>query len=106
MPKFLSFVLLLLLSSFWFSCKKVDIKFGEQFLDNGYTQIMKIDTFNADLSTIRVDSFPTSSSGATLLGTYTDPYFGKITSQSYSEMIPPFYEGPYTNTFSIPYVLS
>lgn len=99
MPKFISFVLLLLLSSFWFSCKKVDIKFGEQFLDNGYTQIMKIDTFNADLSTIRVDSFPTSSSGATLLGTYTDPYFGKITSQCYSEMIPPFYEGPYTNTF-------
>ncbi|MFN7585510.1 MAG: DUF4270 family protein [Bacteroidota bacterium] len=99
MSKFQSFVFLLLLSSFWFSCKKVDIKFGEQFLDNGYTQIMKIDTFNADLSTIRVDSFPTSSSGGTLLGTYTDPYFGKITSQCYSEMIPPFYEGPYTNTF-------
>jgi len=99
MSKFLSFVLLFLLSSFWFSCKKVDIKFGEQFLDNGYTQIMKIDTFNADLATIRLDSFPTSASGASLIGSYYDPYFGRITSQCFAEMIPPFYDGPYTNTF-------
>lgn len=99
MSKFLSFALLLLLSSFWLSCKKVDIKFGEQFLDNGYTQIMKIDTFNADLATIRLDSFATSASGASLIGTYNDPYFGKITSQCFTEMIPPFYDGPYTNTF-------
>jgi hypothetical protein len=99
MSKFLSFALLLLLSSFWLSCKKVDIKFGEQFLDNGYTQIMKIDTFNADLATIRLDSFATSASGASLIGTYNDPYFGRITSQCFTEMIPPFYDGPYTNTF-------
>lgn len=99
MSKFLSFSLLLLLSSFWFSCKKVDIKFGEQFLDNGYTQILKIDTFNADLSTFRVDSFPTSSTGVSLIGSYQDPYFGRITSQCFAEMIPPPFEGPYNNTF-------
>jgi hypothetical protein len=99
MSKFLSFALLLLLSSFWLSCKKVDIKFGEQFLDNGYTQIMKIDTFNADLATIRLDSFATSASGASLIGSYNDPYFGRITSQCFTEMIPPFYDGPYNNTF-------
>lgn len=99
MSKSLSFFLLLLLSSFWFSCKKVDVKFGEQFLDNEYTQIIKIDTFNADLSTFRVDSFPSSATGVSLIGSYRDSYFGKITSQCFAEMIPPPFEGPYNNTF-------
>ncbi|MFN5362989.1 MAG: DUF4270 family protein [Bacteroidota bacterium] len=98
MSKFISFVLLLLISSIWLSCKKVDIRFGEQFLDNGYTQIVKVDTFNADLATIRVDSFPSSATGVSLIGSYDDPYFGRITSQCYSEMIPPFFQGPYTNS--------
>jgi aspartate-semialdehyde dehydrogenase len=39
MPKkLLSLFLWLLLSAFMFSCKKVDIRFGEQFLDNDYTK--------------------------------------------------------------------
>ena len=84
MPKFLSLFLWLLLSVFLFSCKKVDIKFGDQLLDNGYTQIIKVDSFSADLSTIHLDSFVTSNSGVSLIGGYTGQYFGKITTDIYT----------------------
>ena len=98
MPKFLSLFLCLLLSASWFSCKKVDIKFGDQFLDNDYTQIIKVDTFNADLTTIQVDSFVSSSTGVSLLGGYQDPYFGKITTQCFSEMQPPLSSDVFAGT--------
>jgi Domain of unknown function (DUF4270) len=98
MPKFLTLSLCLLLSVSWFSCKKVDIKFGDQFLDNDYTQIIKVDSFNADLTTIQVDSFVSSSSGVSLLGGYQDPYFGKISAQCFSEMVPPFFNDAFAGT--------
>jgi len=98
MPKLFSKFLWLLISVSLFSCKKVDIRFGDQFLDNGYTQIIKVDSFAAELSTIHVDSFPTSSSGVSLLGGYQDPYFGKITAQCYSEMVPPTYVDSFLGT--------
>jgi hypothetical protein len=99
MPKkLLSLFLWLLLSAFMFSCKKVDIRFGEQFLDNDYTQIIKVDSFNSDLTTIHIDSFVSSFSGASLIGGYTDPYFGKITTQTFSEMVPPIFIDDFTGT--------
>ncbi len=90
MPKKLPLFFLLLLS-FAFACKKVDIKFGDQFLDNDYTQVIKVDSFTADLNTIYVDSFVTSGLGVSLIGGYTDPYFGTASLKTYCELIPPAY---------------
>lgn len=71
------------------ACKKTDVNFGSQFLDNGNTQIVKIDTIQPALSTVYVDSFTTSSTGSALIGNYTDPYFGAVSSKSYFEFSPP-----------------
>jgi hypothetical protein len=85
----------LLFSFVLFSCKKVDIQFGDQYLDNGYTQVIKVDSFAVDLSTVYVDSFITSGKGAAVIGGYTDPVFGRINAASYFEVIPPTYADPY-----------
>ena len=89
------FILLLQISS----CKKADIKFGEQFIDNDGTQIFKVDSFSANLSTVYQDSFITSASGEIMLGAYTDAYFGRITTNSYFEVVPPVWADLYQNTF-------
>lgn len=71
------------------ACQKPDIKFGDQYVDNGLTQITRIDTFGVDLSTVYTDSFPTSAKGVTLVGGYSDPYFGRIDTKTYFEIAPP-----------------
>lgn len=83
--------LIALISFGWFACKKVDIQFGDQFLDNGYTQVIKVDSFSVDLSTVYVDSFVTSGKNVAMIGAYTDPVFGQINSNSYLEVVPPIF---------------
>ncbi len=85
----------LLISIYITACEKVDIQYGTQYLDNQYTQIVKVDTFTTDISTVFVDSFQTSASGITLLGGYTDSAFGRIDTKSYFELTPP----PYTKSY-------
>jgi len=68
------------------SCTKVDIKFGDQYLDNGNTQIVMSDTFQVSLSNIHVDSFGTSASGISFIGGYDDPLLGKIRVSNYFEL--------------------
>lgn len=68
------------------SCTKVDIRFGDQYLDNGNTQIVMNDTFQVALANIHIDSFGTSGSGVSLIGGYDDPLFGKITASNYFEL--------------------
>ena len=93
------FVLPTLLGMLYFtSCKKADIKFGEEFLDNDITQIFKTDSFSVNLSTVYMDSFVTSAKGTILIGAYTDPAFGRVSTQSYFELAPPAYEDAYANT--------
>ena len=91
MPKKIQIFFLLLFSILWFACKKVDIQFGSQFLDNDFTQIVKVDTFTASVSTIYVDSFVTSSKGVSLIGGYSDPVFGMVNANTYFEVVPPAY---------------
>lgn len=64
-------------------CKKADIEFGEQFIDAGYTNVVVVDTLTPALSTIFRDSIATSQSSSVLIGSYKDPYFGKITANSF-----------------------
>ena len=80
------------------SCKKADIKFGQDFLDNDITQIFKVDSFGVDLSTVFLDSFITSGKGTVLLGGYKDPLFGTVTTSSYFDLVPPTYADVYAGT--------
>ncbi len=80
------------------SCKKADIKFGQDFLDNDITQIFKVDSFGVDVSTVFLDSFITSGKGTVLLGGYKDPLFGTVTTSSYFDLVPPAYADVYAGT--------
>ena len=98
MYKNLSLILGLCVAVFYISCNKPDIQFNNQYLDNGYTQIIKVDTFTSDVSTVYIDSFITSGKGVVLAGNYNDPIFGKIASQSFLEVGPPTYQDQYQFT--------
>ena len=69
-----------------FGCTKPQIAF--QNLGNGANtpNVVTIDTFAVQVSTVFLDSFTTSGPKAQLLGRYIDPYFGTITSQSYTDI--------------------
>jgi hypothetical protein len=73
------------------SCQKTDISFGSQFVDNNYTQLIKIDTITTQLSTRFYDSIQTSGTGLGVAGIYTDPVFGTVKASSYFKLIPPTY---------------
>lgn len=89
----------LFLTLFFFTaCKKVDIEYGNQVLENQYTQAVSVDTFTTSLATLFVDSFPTSGTGVTLLGGFTDTAFGRLDTKCYFDLNPPAYEKVYDST--------
>jgi hypothetical protein len=47
------------------------------------TQVVMIDTFSLNMSTVKIDSVQTSGTGALLAGAYNDPNFGCISSIAY-----------------------
>lgn len=80
------FLLPVLLMLGMLSCSKPSINFGTNFGSDNSTNVISVDTFGVKLSTVFLDSFPTSGTGNMLLGQYKDPYFGTITSRSFSEI--------------------
>lgn len=97
MKKITSIIPLLLLLIIT-SCKKVDIAFGTEFIDVDNTQIIKIDSFGVDMSTVLIDSFATSALGVGLVGSYADPLFGTIQAKNYFDVLPNAYTDEYQNT--------
>jgi hypothetical protein len=73
-----------------FGCTKPQITFQSVYNGDNATNIIAVDTFAVKLSTVFLDSFTTSGSKVQLLGRYIDPYFGTITSQSYTDIATPF----------------
>ena len=67
-------------------CQKPTIAFGTTFLNTANTNIIVIDTFNVALSSVLVDSVPTTGTGTLMIGNYQDPYFGYINSKSYLQV--------------------
>lgn len=61
------------------------VSIGKDFLKT-QTSITMIDTFSVNLSTLVIDSIPTSESAALLVGQYTDSYFGKVKSTGYFQV--------------------
>ncbi len=80
---------LIALPVFFTSCYKAKIQFGQDLVDDSYSNIVLVDTLTAQLSTVYTDSVPTSGSGALLAGSYADPAFGRVTAKSFFEIIPP-----------------
>jgi hypothetical protein len=72
------------------ACTKPQISFQSVYNGDNATNVISIDTFTVKISTVFLDSFTTSGTSAQLLGRYIDPYFGTITSRSYSDIGTPF----------------
>lgn len=70
-------------------CQKPSINFGSTFANNSATNVVVVDTFSVDLSTVLVDSFATAGSGSLLIGRYKDPFFGTIASRTYLQVSAP-----------------
>lgn len=64
---------------------------GEEFT-NSKVRVIKIDTFNVELSTFKFDSLSTSSTNRLLVGQYEDDYFGRIKSSSFFEFNASFFD--------------
>lgn len=89
------FFSVLLTVFFFISCTKPDINFGESYLDNGFTNIVYADSATPAISTIFIDSFVTSATSKAVAGTYSDPYFGTVSAQSYFPLSPPVFSDIY-----------
>jgi Domain of unknown function (DUF4270) len=76
-------VLLMLVVS---ACTKPVISFQSVYNGDNATNVITIDTFAVQVSTVFLDSFVTSGTSTQLLGRYIDPFFGTITSQTYSDI--------------------
>ncbi|MDQ2721322.1 MAG: DUF4270 domain-containing protein [Bacteroidota bacterium] len=97
---FLSTLLLLLAIIAMSSCNKEYISLGSNFVDNNTTNLILVDSSTVELSSVYVDSFATSGTGYLFTGNYNDPQFGKITTESYSQLgVPTGIKIPIGSTF-------
>lgn len=70
------------------ACYKKEIEFGTN-PENNYTKVVFTDTVAVSLSTVKADSFQTSSATSLLLGKYKDPYLGIITAKPFFQLSTP-----------------
>lgn len=80
------YVLPVLLCLLAFACTKPQIQFPNVNNGDNNTNVVEVDTFAVKISTVFLDSFSTSGTQVQLLGRYIDPYFGAITSRSFSDI--------------------
>ncbi|HCL84848.1 MAG TPA: hypothetical protein DIC22_12785 [Chitinophagaceae bacterium] len=81
-------------------CTKPQIQFSNAYNGDNATNVVSVDTFSVKLSTVFLDSFTTSGTKSQLLGRYNDPFFGTVTSRSYSDIGAP-YPLPSLTNFSV-----
>jgi len=81
-----------------FACTKPQIAFESVYNGDNSTNVITVDTFSVQVSTVFLDSFTTSGTSAQLLGRYVDPFFGTITSRSYTDIGTPNPSPVITNT--------
>ena len=63
---------------------------GNQFTDSNL-RVVSVDTMTVESSTMKFDSIVTSQATRMLIGKYTDPVFGSVSSSSYAEFLPSTY---------------
>jgi hypothetical protein len=71
------------------SCTKPTINFGNNFSSDNPINVKTVDNFTVKMSTVFLDSFPTSGTNVMLVGQYKDPFFGMVTAKSYAEITYP-----------------
>jgi hypothetical protein len=76
------------LSPFLFSCYRNDIEFGN-LPEGNYTNIVLVDSVEAKLSTVVLDSFSTNNATSFLFGKYKDPFLGIISAKPFFQMTIP-----------------
>ena len=76
---------LCLLITLFTSCYKEEIKFGD-IGGESYTRIITIDTITPILSTVVLDSFPTSENGILLIGRWEDAIMGTTRASTYFQL--------------------
>lgn len=82
-----SLLIALLLLTFATSCKKKDSALGKDILDDDtYLYGTTTDTFNILSYTIEEDSIITDNAANVVLGSYTDPTFGKFNASFYTQI--------------------
>jgi len=79
------------------ACSKPQIRFDGVYNPDNATNVIAIDTFSVQVSSVFLDSFPTNGTRAQLLGKYIDPFFGIITTQSYTDIGAPVFPPAITN---------
>ena len=90
--KELLFLLLSLLTLFSLSScqKQPNLLFGGTYTDNNSnTNVVVVDSSTVLMTTTFVDSTSTSGTGFLMVGNYTDPYLGKVTSRAFWQVSPP-----------------
>jgi hypothetical protein len=83
--KFIAFIASL---AFFSSCNSgvfEEHEIGENLIDKS-TEVLLIDTFTIQTSTVKLDSVNTSGFKNVLVGKYQDPYFGKVSSDFYASV--------------------
>lgn len=78
------FLLLLIPSMLFVSCRDESSTLGAKWLESKFRNVLT-DTCTVKLSTMMIDSINTSGEGVALIGYHEDEYFGKITASSYIE---------------------
>jgi hypothetical protein len=79
------------------ACSKPQIRFNGVYNPDNATNIVSIDTFSVQVSSVFLDSFPTNGTKSQLLGKYIDPFFGTINSQSFTDIAAPVNPPTLTN---------
>ena len=64
------------------ACDKTGFAY-DNIVDNGATQYIVIDSATMNMSSVYMDSIPTSNLGTALCGTHFDPVFGTVSASSY-----------------------
>jgi Domain of unknown function (DUF4270) len=90
--KELLFLFLSIMALFFLAAcqKQPSLNFGGTYVpDNGQTNIIVVDSSTINMSTVYTDSTATSATGYLMVGSYTDPFLGQMSSTGYIQLAPP-----------------
>ena len=91
----MKYILFIILFISLFTACQTDNAEGEFVVGSDYlsisNKVLLIDTLTVNVSTINIDSLVTSNQSRILIGNYTDPILGKVTSESYLKLTPENY---------------
>ena len=82
MRTFLTFAGLIIMFAGLSSCYDESATFGESLVDSSFRNVTA-DTSTVTVTNVRIDSLETSGTNTVLLGQYTHPLWGTVTSMSY-----------------------